>query len=93
MPVPDTVSARQRHNVLVRHRGANDPATIAARRDLKAAHLADELCRIVDEIPHDQVTLDRVAAMLAEAPPITTSQRETAVRLLARRPTDDRNVA
>ena len=31
--------------------------------------------------------------MLAEAPPITMSQRETAVRLLARRPTDNRGAA
>jgi hypothetical protein len=36
-------SARQRHNVLVRHRGADDPATVDAKRDLRAAHLEEHV--------------------------------------------------
>jgi hypothetical protein len=49
--VPEVVSARQRHNVLVRHRGSSHPATVEARRDLKAATLADHIRRVVDEAP------------------------------------------
>ena len=73
---------------LSRSRSPDDPVLVEARLDLKAARIADEIRHVVDEIPHDQAVLERVAAMLAEAPPITASQREAAVRLLARRPAD-----
>ncbi|MGH8774813.1 MAG: hypothetical protein ACRDWI_06475 [Jiangellaceae bacterium] len=84
----------QRARLAARIKHQHDPDSIdEARRDLKAAMLADDLRRVVDEIPHDPATLDRVAAMLAASPPITTSQREAAVRLLARRTPDDREAA
>jgi hypothetical protein len=83
-----TRHTRAVHAALIRHRGPNDPAAVEADLDHQAARLVEDLCRVVDEIPHDQAVLERVAVMLAEAPPITTSQREAAVRLLARRPAD-----
>ena len=73
---------------LSRSRKPSDPDLVAARLDLAAARIAGEIRHVVDEIPYDPAMVDRVAAMLAQAPPITTSQREAAVRLLARRPAD-----
>lgn len=43
--------ARGRHNALKRHRGPDDPATIAAEADLKAARLAAAIKREVDRSP------------------------------------------
>jgi hypothetical protein len=71
---------------LSRSRPPDDPDLVNARRDLRAARIADELRRVADVIPHDPATAHRVAALLAQAPPMTTSQREAVVRLLARRP-------
>jgi len=51
MPVPDAVSARQRHNVLVRHRGADDPVTLDAKRDLEVIKLAEHIQHVVDDAP------------------------------------------
>ncbi|MDP9428475.1 MAG: hypothetical protein M3Q47_06160 [Actinomycetota bacterium] len=44
-------SARARHNSLRRYRPADDPEVLAARRDLRAARLADYIERVVSEAP------------------------------------------
>jgi hypothetical protein len=83
-----TRHTRAVHAALVRHRGPDDPAAVEAELDHQAARLVEDLYRVVDEIPHDPAMVSRVAELLAAAPPITTSQLSTAVRLLARRPDD-----
>ena len=71
-----TVSARQRHNVLVRHRGQDDPVTLAARRDLHAAKLEDHIRQVVDEAPPlTAEQRDRLAGLLRSTP-TTGSSRE-----------------
>lgn len=47
MASPATVSARQRHNQLVRHHGADAPITLAAGRQLEAAKLEAAIERAV----------------------------------------------
>lgn len=42
---------RARHAALSRRRSPDDPELIAARRDLKAARLADHIRKLVDEAP------------------------------------------
>jgi hypothetical protein len=67
--VPEIVSARNRHNVLVRHHGADDPVTLDARRDLHAAQIEDCIRRIIDQAPPLTAgQLDRLAALLHAAP-------------------------
>lgn len=46
-----SVSLRNRHNVLVRHHGADAPVTLEAARDLRAASLAEYITRRVAEAP------------------------------------------
>jgi hypothetical protein len=49
---PDPVlSQRGRRNVLVRHYGADDPRTVEAERDLKAAGLEQHIREIIDTAP------------------------------------------
>ena len=58
-------SARQRHNVLVRHRGADDPVTVDAKRDLEAVKLEDHIRRVVDQAPPlTAEQRDRLATLL-----------------------------
>jgi len=45
------VSARQRHNILVRHHGADAPVTKDAARDLRAARLELAIREAVDAAP------------------------------------------
>lgn len=42
---------RARVAALTRHKSADDPETVDAKRDLRAAKLADHVRRIVDEAP------------------------------------------
>lgn len=58
-------SARNRHNVLLRYRSADDPIVVDARRELRVAKLADYIKRTV-----------------AEAPPLTSEQRDRLAALL-----------
>ncbi|SNR49723.1 hypothetical protein SAMN06265360_107193 [Haloechinothrix alba] len=51
MARPSTTSARQRHNILVRHHGADAPETLAARRELEAAKLAEHIDQVVNTAP------------------------------------------
>ncbi len=39
------------HNALVRHRGRDDPATIEARRTLRAVQLEEHIQRVVGTAP------------------------------------------
>lgn len=48
---PTVASALGRHSALKRHRGPDDPATIAARRDLDVELAADHLRRVVEAAP------------------------------------------
>jgi hypothetical protein len=63
---PDPVlSQRGRRNVLVRHYGAEDPRTVAAERDLKAAGLEQHIREIVDTAPElTAEQRDRLALLL-----------------------------
>jgi len=49
--VPTMYAARARLNALQRHRGPDDPATTAARLDLREAKLAEHIQNIVDQAP------------------------------------------
>ena len=67
MPSP-TLKARGRLNALQRHRPADDPELIEARRDLKAAHLEQYVARVVSEAPPlTPAQLDRIAVLLRPA--------------------------
>lgn len=44
-------SARARHNVLLRYRPADDPVVIEARRELRAAQLAEHIAKVVAQAP------------------------------------------
>ncbi len=58
-------SARARHNSLRRYRPADDPEVLAARRDLRAARLADYIERVVSEAPPlTDAQRDRLALLL-----------------------------
>lgn len=62
-------SERAKHAALRRRRSPDDPAVIDARRDLKAARLADHIRSLVDEAP--PLTAEqrsRLAAILAPVP-------------------------
>lgn len=62
------LAARARLASLTRHRGADDPATIDAARDLAAEGLAEHIRAVVDTAPpltSDQ--RDRLAALLRPA--------------------------
>lgn len=66
LPAPDVASARARHAILTRHRGAEHPTTRDAARDLRAAQLAEHVRRKVAEWP--PLTPEqraRVAALLS----------------------------
>lgn len=70
-PPPAVATLRARHAHHSRYRGADDPVTRDAARDLRAEQLAEHVRR-----------------KLAEAPPLTESQRARIVALL-RAPADD----
>ncbi len=68
-PAPDVAHARARHAGLSRGRAADDPEVICAKRDLKAARLAEYVRRVVAEAPPltpDQ--RDRIALLLRGGP-------------------------
>jgi hypothetical protein len=68
--VPDVISKRQRHNVLVRHRGADDPVTVEALGDLYEAQLADHVRRVADAMPPlSDAARMRVATLLLGGEP------------------------
>jgi len=46
-----TLSARATHAALTRHRGANDPKTLDARRDLAVANIEHYVKRTVEAAP------------------------------------------
>ena len=58
-------SARARHNSLKRYRPDNDPVVVTARRELRAAMLAEHIKRTVAEAPPlTDAQRDRLAALL-----------------------------
>jgi hypothetical protein len=62
---PETRSHAGRTAVLTRHRGADDPATIEARRDLKAASAEQYIRGLVDAAPRlSSEQRDRLATLL-----------------------------
>lgn len=64
-----TRSIRQRHNQLVRHHGADAAVVTEARRDLRAANLADHIRRVVNEAPPlTDEQRARLAALLRPIP-------------------------
>ena len=65
------VSARQKHNVLVRHHGADDPATVEARRELKAVSAEEYIKQLVDDAPPlTPEQRDRLATLLRPSQPL-----------------------
>jgi len=63
--VANIPSAKSRLGAYERHRGPNDPATLDARRDLRAAVLEDHIKRIVDQAPPlTAEQIDRLAVLL-----------------------------
>jgi hypothetical protein len=57
------ISARNRHNVLVRHHGADDPQTREAAGDLAVARIA----RLIHETPLTDEQRTRLALLFATA--------------------------
>lgn len=59
------LTARGRLNALQRHRPADDPDLVNARRDLRAESLAAHIAKVVDEAPPlTTEQRDRLAVML-----------------------------
>lgn len=70
-------SARQRHNVLVRHHGRDDPRTIEAARDLRVERIAAVIARDTGmPLCQAREEADRMVAW-ADAQPPPTAQRRT----------------
>lgn len=64
------LSARSRFNATRQYRGENDPATVAAARDLAAEKMAAYVSRVVTQAPpltEDQRS--RIARLLSAAEP------------------------
>lgn len=68
---PAVARARGRHNALKRHRGADDPATLAAEAELKAARLAAAIKREVDRSP--PLTAEQIERLRGLLPAPTAS--------------------
>lgn len=72
-PMNDAVAHhRARHTALKRYRADDDPQVVAARRDLKAASMAQQIERFKDYLDRE----------IASAPPLTAQQRATLAELL-----------
>ena len=67
MASPATVSARQRHNILSRHRGPDNPATLDALRELRAHRLEDHIREVITNAP--ALTAEQVERLRALLPP------------------------
>ena len=62
---PSWTAARARLNALQRHRAADDPEIVTARRDLRAARAADYVRKLVDGAPPlTDEQRDRLAVLL-----------------------------
>jgi hypothetical protein len=60
-----SIRARNKHNVLSRHRGPADPATVEARRELKATVAEDYIRELVDQAPPlTPAQRDKLASLL-----------------------------
>jgi hypothetical protein len=69
MAEPAWREARARHNALTRYRDPDDPELLNARRDLKAARLADHIRKTVDEAPPlTDAQRARLAGLLSGGP-------------------------
>lgn len=62
-------SARQRHNVLLRHHGPDDPVVAQARRALERARTEHRIAQAIEDAPPlDGDTLSRIRSLIPPAP-------------------------